>query len=78
MVNQNNLTPVKTIKGKENEKKETVVVSTPLKKVTVIAQDEEVWDLFTSFFFKWLLCKGKIVLKRKMNIGVFKLIVKGN
>lgn len=51
MVNQNNLTPVKTIKGKENEKKETVVVSTPLKKVTVIAQDEEVWDLFTSFFF---------------------------
>lgn len=51
MVNQNNLTPVKTIKGKENEKKETVVVSTPLKKVTVIAQDEEVWDLFTRFFF---------------------------
>lgn len=42
MVNKNNLTPVKTIKGKENEKKETVVVSTPLKKVTVIAQDEEV------------------------------------
>lgn len=77
MVNQNNLTPVKTIKGKENEKKETVVVSTPLKKVTVIAQDEEVWESFTRFFFrknrKIILLKGKIE-----DIGVFKLIEKGN